>query len=98
MQETAESIQQWCMETFGTPTPIRIAVRANQEMAELLVAIADDNLEKASEEAADVLICFEQMARVCNWVLEQEKQRKMKINRARRWNTDGRGTGYHVKD
>lgn len=98
MYETPSTIQQWCMDTFGNPTPVRIAVRANQEMAELLVAAGDDDMAKVAEEAADVVICFYQMARVCGFDLKREVQKKMEVNRERRWDTDGRGTGYHVKD
>lgn len=64
-KETQESICTWALSAFGsTASPFRVVTRANEEMAELLRAVASINMDRASkeerdhiaEEAADVAI------------------------------------------
>lgn len=99
MRETGSSISEWIADTFGTTgTNERVAIRANEEMAELLRAVADGTpADKVREECADVVIV---LARVCarfGGDLFAEIDRKMEINRGRKWALDGSGCGYHVK-
>lgn len=57
--ETQQTISAWAAETFPRPaTDLRIATRANSELAELLASLTTESetLSKASEEAADVAI------------------------------------------
>lgn len=160
LQETIESIAVWANETFGeAPSELRIATRANEEMAELLKAASTDTPNaKIIEEAADVAIVLSRLAHkigirvrwrimgqkpggdlprlyfivaarrlsemmlhidlglpyanqlpqiadalACGvWILggnlEAEIDRKMAINRQRRWNVGPDGHGYHVKE
>ena len=58
MRENQDSIVAWTNETFGeSPNVLRVAARANEEMAELLRAVtAGIGLAKIAEEAADVAI------------------------------------------
>jgi hypothetical protein len=98
MRETAKSISDWIVEAFGTTgTNERVAIRANEEMAELLRAVVDGTpAAKVREECADVVIV---LARVCarfGGDLFAEIDRKMEINRSRKWALDGSGCGYHV--
>ncbi len=161
MTETQQTISQWACDTFGEPSSdLRIIVRANEEMAELLKALsADDDHPKAPEECADVAIVLARFAERCGFALFQpwsysvtdrenncnvalginremahlmsqlttfrshvnllrcgriisglraicrrlgttlsaEVRKKMKINRARKWNLTGDGHGYHIK-
>lgn len=165
MPETQATISAWAEETFGPSGSLfRVATRANEEMAELLTAIAKGNDGKAAEELADVVIVLARVGvRVCledaffprggdpvspsyegysretfaaemnehfaallvatadtnnpNGVnavirlysaagdladslgidLQEQIDRKMEVNRARQWNLDGSGHGYHVK-
>jgi hypothetical protein len=96
--ETQKSISDWAVQTFGpTGSNLRVAIRANEEMAELLTILArNDNDLRAAEEAADlfIVLCrlFERLG-VDFWA---EIERKMKINRARSWTPDGSGCGQHV--
>lgn len=61
--ETQASISEWCEATFGpVSSNFRVAIRANEEMAELLKAVAKDDHEKAAEEAADVAIILCRLA------------------------------------
>jgi NTP pyrophosphatase (non-canonical NTP hydrolase) len=97
--ETEATIVAWADETFGpTSSNIRVAARANEEMAELLRALsADDNHPKAAAEIADVVIVLMRCARNLGTTVDAEVQRKMAINRGRIWNKDSTGHGYHVR-
>jgi tellurite resistance protein len=86
MAETFETIAQWCEETFGPIAPERIVSRASEEMDELR---ADPT---SAEEAADVLIVLARVPGIWDAV-----ERKMAVNRKRRWLLRGDGTGYHIK-
>lgn len=85
-RETFETIAQWCEDTFGPITPERIVSRAGEEMDELLAE------PTRVEEAADVLICLARYPGL--WAAVE---RKMKVNRGRKWRLMGDGTGYHIK-
>ncbi len=64
MTETQQTISQWACDTFGEPSSdLRIVVRANEEMAELLKALsADDDHPKVPEECADIAIVLTRFA------------------------------------
>lgn len=47
-------------------------------------------------EAADVAIVLNGLAELKGFDLQEEVDKKMAINRARRWGTNGDGTGYHI--
>ena len=91
--ETWESIAQWCDETFGPATAARMAARANEEMAELIDKATQTNTydEGVLIEAADVVICLARFPGI--WAAVE---RKMAINRQRKWRLTGEGTGYHI--
>lgn len=100
VRESQESISQWIEETFGpVGSNARVAARANEEMAELLrtVTIQDDHPEIA-EELADLVIVLYRLATRVGADLHSEIDRKMGVNRARKWVTDGSGCGYHSSD
>jgi hypothetical protein len=84
--ETWESINQWCDDTFGPATVPKIIARAKEEFDELETDGADHAIE-----AADVVIC---LCRIPGFA--DALQRKMAINRNRKWRTTGDGTGYHI--
>lgn len=97
--ENQISISEWANETFGPAgSNIRVAARANEEMAELLRALTvDDNNPKAAEEVADVFIVLYRVAWRLGVDIHHEIDKKMAINRKREWNLDGSGHGYHVR-
>lgn len=99
MSENQKSICEWANATFGLPvTALSIAERAESEMRELLAALdVDDRAAKATEEAADVVIVLMRLFERFGTTLEAEVDRKMAINRERRWVLDGNGHGSHVK-
>lgn len=97
MIETQQTISQWAEQTFGPAgSNLRVAVRANQEMAELLTRLAiNDNDPAAATEIADIVITLYRVATRLNKDIDAEVQRKMAINRAREWELDGSGCGQH---
>jgi NTP pyrophosphatase (non-canonical NTP hydrolase) len=54
--------------------------------------------DKVAGEAADVLIVLYGVAGMRGLDLHAEVDRKMAVNRARRWKANGDGTGYHIKE
>lgn len=97
--ESQDTICAWTEATFGTASSnVRVAARANEEMAELLRALStDDNHPKAVEEAADVVIILYRLAHRMGKNLHTEIDAKMAINRAREWKVTN-GHGYHVRE
>jgi hypothetical protein len=85
--ETLESILQWGDETFGPAKPDRVIERGWEEWQEMIAPGADVTIE-----AADVIIVLLRMPGIL-----EALERKMEINRARRWRLMGDGTGYHIK-
>lgn len=49
-------------------------------------------------EAADVLIVLYGLAQLRKFDLHAEVDKKMAVNRARKWRALGDGTGYHIKE
>lgn len=98
MIETQESISTWVTTTFGqTGSNVLVAARANREMGELLSALAcDDSHPKALEECADVVIVLMRLVHRLGGDLFAEVDRKMQINRTRKWTLRGDGTGDHA--
>ena len=95
--ETQASIVAWMLDTFGdTATNLRIAVRMNEEMSELMSKLAvNDNDRAAAEEMADIVITACRMMDRLGVDLSEEITRKMAINRKRTWKLDGTGCGQH---
>ncbi len=55
------------------------------------------NPQKIPAEAADVAIVLLGYAQLKKFDLQAEIDKKMAINRSRRWKANGDGTGYHIK-
>lgn len=98
MKETQKSVSDWANETFGpSGSNIRVATRCNEEVAELLSELSiDDFNPKAASEMADIVIILYRLATRMGVDLLDEVDAKMVINRAREWQLDGTGHGYHV--
>ena len=92
--ETIESVCDWANETFGS-CPIRSAInRAIDEMEEFIVK-AKDGLHQLEllDEAADVCITLYRLPGI-----REAINKKMAINRQRKWKSNGDGTGQHIKE
>lgn len=99
-QETQETITDWAASVFGpAQSNLRIAIRANEEMAELLRCLSvNDHHPMAPEELADVVIILYRLADCLGVNLHSVVDAKMSVNRTQRtWERDGSGHGYHVR-
>jgi NTP pyrophosphatase (non-canonical NTP hydrolase) len=93
------SITAWGEETFGPATgPDVLVARALVEMDELLEVVRAGDLAAAALETADVFILLYRVASLCGFDVQDAVDRKMQINRKRRWRRTGDGTGSHIKD
>lgn len=105
--ETQDTMSAWAEATFGkSGSDYNVVRRAASEFEELKAELeypdgepkhpADVKLDAVLEEAADVIIVlmrlFARNGRSC----QAEIDRKMAINRQRRWKRDGVGHGQHV--
>lgn len=97
--EDQASVSAWAEATFGpVSSNARVAARANEEMAELLRHLTnDDRHPDAAEEIADVMIVLYRLADRLGTDLHAEIDRKMAKNRGRTWRLSGDGHGYHVR-
>lgn len=94
--ETEASIYEWQIATFGeTPGYMRSATRANEEMAELLTICSLGETDKIGEEIADVILVLHGLAGRLGISIQDEINKKMAINRKRKWNVTDPGHGYH---
>jgi len=98
--ETQYTIRRWQLNTFGPTTNyMRTATRMNEEVAELLTAISLKDINKIGNEIADIFIVLCGVASEhCFDIAAEEVDKKMKINRERKWNITDEGHGYHVKE
>lgn len=98
MNETVESVSQWADETFGPTEPISALNRALDEIAELRklwLSYSDVSHQEFVEEAADVCIT---LYRYINLVDKEAINKKMEVNRARKWKVTGEGVGQHYDE
>jgi NTP pyrophosphatase (non-canonical NTP hydrolase) len=100
LRETQQTITQWCHDTFGpSSSNFRIFERALEEVRELQRKLGDHDCHPgAGEEIADVFICLYRLASDLGVDLHAEIDRKMQINRNRKWQCKGDGTGSHIKE
>ena len=96
--EDQKSITTWGEETFGPAVNAAVLVaRAKLEMDELLEAVEAGEHAEAALETADVFILLYRVATLCGFDVAEAVDRKMVINRARKWTRKGDGTGSHIK-
>lgn len=95
--ETSNSIRVWGDEAFGKVADLSALVaRARGELDELEQAIRANDRPEIGREAADVVILLHRLVALAGMDLSDEVDAKMAINRARKWNAAGDGTGGHV--
>ena len=95
MSETQKAIEQWRLETFGVARKSVLAARMNEEVAELLLAIAQLDSD-AYKEIADVYIVLVCLAEQYGVDLQQLVDAKMNVNRSRKWDVQSGGVGQHI--
>jgi NTP pyrophosphatase (non-canonical NTP hydrolase) len=91
-----EEMVELCFAAGASPTDIRTAVqRAISDRADDEVIT---QLDKIPAEVADVTIVLYGYAQLRGFDLQAEIDKKMAINRKRKWKANGDGTGYHIKE
>lgn len=96
----SQAINEWQLETFGEASSVRAWCRFEEELEELIEADCppQEPDAKLADEAADVVITLAGWLKARTGLdLAEAVEQKMRINRARKWNVRGDGTGYHVK-
>ena len=96
--ETSKSIAQWGSGTFGDAASVKAyAIRAQEELAELIEAIENGESDEAiAHEAADVTILLHRITGILGLELYEAVDEKMAINRERKWTPNGNGVGQHT--
>lgn len=96
---TQGMISRWTCETFGEPrSNLSIAVRANEEMAELLRCLSRDDWDcHAREEIADVIITLCRLATRLEGDMSRDIDAKMERNLKRTWTIGPDGHGDHIE-
>lgn len=97
--ETQATIGAWQVATFGRLPNIGTGFnRADDEWQEFSDAVNACDIQAMGREMADVVIVLSGMAEQLGIDLQAEINRKMAINRARKWQVNGDGTGRHIKE
>ena len=105
MKETQLTISDWGHKTFGYPknyvTIIKRMLKECKELEELIDNNAHFNdalCDDIVDECADIYIVMCHVMTTIGYDLHACVDHKMEINRARKWNINGDGTGQHVKE
>jgi hypothetical protein len=98
-----EEMVELCLASGAAPFDVDKAVRKAIDGVIPQNVLADWDVtrpepDKIPSEAADVLIVLYGVAQMRGFDLHAEVDKKMSINRARRWAPRGDGTGYHVRE
>lgn len=95
--EDQQTMAEWANDTFGrSRSNLSIAIRANEEMSELLAKLRDrDDDPEGAIEAADVFIVLMRLFENFGLDYRDVIDAKMDLNRRRSWKTTATGHGYH---
>lgn len=99
-----KDIYEWAIATFGVSTPKAIATRMNKEMAELLTALENGQMEVAHKELADLRVFMGQLITILGPYcgdrrpLHELVDAKMDINQKREWEVAADGSHQHVEN
>lgn len=98
--ETPKSVGDWGLATFGRPTVKAMLDRMQDELAECEYALHNSIVEAdvVAEELADAIIVAYHMGAVMKVDLQAHIDRKMAINRQRKWRIRKDGTGQHIEE
>lgn len=101
MMETQKTICDWANKTFGYPKSLEVVIdRMINEVEELKIIDYrkdESDLQKIADECADIYITLVRVIDTIGFDLQSCVNHKMQINRARKWKSNGDGTGKHVK-
>lgn len=93
-----QQLNDWAFDTFGEGSLLRIAIRGNKEMGELVSALAHDkDADFVAEECADVAFFLAQICERLDRSLMGELAKKFEKNKKRTWERGKDGAFQHVK-
>ena len=89
MQTIQDDIGEWGKRTFSHDFESRLGVLSHleKEVDELKDAVIHPDFEGVAEECADVFILMCSLATLFKFSLAREVEKKMEINRSRKWET-----------
>lgn len=97
-----EEMIELCLVSGATPNEIiRAVTEATIKEADKARQRMDESRfepERIPAEVSDVDIVLDGIAFMRRFSRAMEKDKKMSINRSRRWKANGDGTGYHIKE
>lgn len=93
-----KEVLDWAEGEFGVNPELKIAIRGNKEMAELVSTISNGGTKKSmGEECADVAFFLIQICEKNGFDLMDEVTKKLVINRKREWMIASDGSHQHVE-
>lgn len=91
-------LREWFDRNGGKVTALRAALRAQEELNELIESLnSQDRDSDCLEEAADTFLCLLLVADLLGGNLMDAADRKMDKNESRTWRVDSSGALYHVR-
>lgn len=93
-----KEVLDWAEGEFGVNPELKIVIRGNKEMAELVSTIMNGMGKKSiGEECADVAFFLLQICEKNDFDLMEEVTKKLVINRKRKWKIVSDGSHQHVE-
>lgn len=93
-----KEVLDWAEGEFGVNPELKIAIRGNKEMAELVSTISNGMGKKdIGEECADVAFFLIQICEKNGFDLMEEVAKKLVINRRRKWAIASDGSHQHIE-
>ena len=99
--ETQKTVNDWAIKTFGRIKNPQTAIdRMLKEVRELekLSRYNDAAYEEMADKCADIYIVMCQVMATIGFDMNACVDHKMGINRHRKWELKGDGTGQHIKE
>lgn len=96
-----KEIQTWAKETFGRPKAdgIGVFLKVRDEIDELEEELAlPIDTDKVGIEIADIIITLCHLSSTWDLDIEALLNRKMEINRSRKWAVNELGSGQHIEE
>lgn len=92
---------EWSADTFPKGTAKGALIHARREVEEIMDDMNERRTEKLPEEFADALFCILDSARRANVSMGEiitAGERKLQVNKLRKWRDNGDGSYSHIKE
>jgi len=96
MNETQKTISKWLDKTVGMQSIDNQIMKLRREVEEFFTACENHDLDNMREELVDINIVSQTIATLLGMRMVQARNEKMKVNRARTWQTMEDGEIRHV--